>query len=803
MSAEYELGKKAIEGLAAWFEVHKGTRNEATTRLHLIDQLLFECLCWDRRTDCISEERFDGFYADYTLMCPRRMLILEAKKEGVYFNIPEGRSNRQNSIKTLVKDVPELGDAIKQAAGYCQQRGTPYAAVSNGHQLVAFLGSRDDGLSPEEGRAFVFESTAALVEDFHTLWNILSKPGVAERNLHKRLVSPDTPILPKKLSELIAPFPGVKNRNVIQTDLQILADLIFEDIISAHELEDEFLEECYCQSGALSQYALVSKELLASRYTALFEGLIKAPQLVPATTKKGISEELVAESFAKRPVLLIGDVGVGKTMFFRHFIRIDAKEVFEDALVLYVDFGTQAAFTKDIRDYVADDIARQLREDHNVDIHDRSFVRAIYYLELERFEKGLYGALRDADPTQYKIKEIEFLEGKLKNTEQFLQDALTHIAKGRRKQVVVFLDNADQRSDEIQQQVFILAQAMAAQWPCAVFLALRPETFQRSKECGSLSAYHLKAFTVSPPRIDEVLIKRLSFGIDLASGRFPVTSLPRGIMVGFERVGTFLKIVKHSVENSNEIVEAVDNLSGGNVRLALESVRRLISSGHIDTRKIMEIYDKKGHYLIRLHEFLRTVVFGDCVYYDPNSSPLDNVFNLMHHDQKEHFLALIILQFVFSEGKRSRTHGFIDLNKIYDFTSSLSFQATQIDSCLARLCSKRLVETAGRVKPDASNISTSAIRITTIGAYHLLRLPGMFTYLDAIVTDTPILETTFRDQLHDCTDIHDRLKRGEVFLDYLDSSYAGLDSSSCGYEWPRTSLAVRNNIREIRSMISR
>ena len=801
MSAEYELGKKAIEGLAAWFELHKGARNEATTRLHLIDQILFECLSWDRRSDCISEERFDGLYADYTMMCPRRMVILEAKKEGIYFDIPEGRSNRQYLIQTLVKDVPGLGDAIKQVAGYCQQRGTPYAVVSNGHQLLAFLGSRDDGRSPEEGRAFVFESTAAMVADFHTLWQILSKPGVAERNLHKRLASSDTAILPKKLSELLSPFPGVKNRNIIQTDLEILADLVFEDIISSQELEEEFLGECYCQSGALSQYALVSKELLASRYAALFDGTKKAPQLRPATTKKGISEELVAESFAKRPVLLIGDVGVGKTMFFRHFIRIDAKKVFVNALVLYVDFGTQAAFAQDIGDYLADDIARQLREDHAVDIYDRSFVRAIYHMDLKRFEKSIYGSLRDTDPTRFKAKEVEFLEDKLRNRERFLQDVLMHIAKGRRKQIVVFLDNADQRSDAVQQQVFILAQTMAAQWPCAVFLALRPETFQRSKECGSLSAYHLKAFTVSPPRIDDVLTRRLNFGIDLASGRFPMTALSPAVAVDFKKVGAFLKIVKHSVQNSNEIVEAVDNLSGGNVRLALEFVRRLIGSGHIDTRKIMEIFDKSGRYLIRLHEFLRTVVFGDCVYFDPESSPLDNVFNVVLMDRKEHFLAPIILQFVFSEGKRTRTHGFIELNSIYDFCAVSGFQAIQIDSCLARLCSKRLVETAGRVKPDSNGISTSAVRITTIGAYHLLRLPGMFTYLDAIVTDTPILTTAFRDQIQDCIDIHDRLKRGEVFLDYLDSSFAGLEPSSCGYEWPKASSAARKNILEISSVI--
>lgn len=591
----------------------------------------------------------------------------------------------------------------------------------------------------------------------------------------------------------------MKNRNIIQTDLEILADLVFEDIISSQELEDEFLKNCYCQSGALSQYALVSKSLLANRYTALFPDSNKAPALRAASTKKGISDELLAESFAKRPILLIGDVGVGKTIFFRHFLKIEAKEVFNDALTIYIDFGSQAAFSSDIHDYVADDIARQLREAHATDIYDRSFVRAVYHVDLERFQKGIYESIKDTAPTAYASKEIEFLEERLRNREQFLKDALTHISKGREKQIVIFIDNADQRPDSIQQQVFILAQTMAAQWPSAVFLALRPETFQRSKEHGSLSAYHLKAFTVSPPRIDEVLSKRLTFGLELTGGRLPMSALHYGVSVDFEKVGKFLAIVKHSIQTSREIVEAVDNLCGGNVRLALEFIRRLIGSGHIDTRKILEKYDKSGSYLIRLHEFLRTVIFGDCVYYAPESSPIENVFDVYTLDPREHFLGLILLQFISSEGRRAKSHGFVEMETVYAFAASSGFQPKQIDSRLARLCVKKLIEPAGRVTPLETATSANSVRITTVGAYHLMRLPTLFAYYDAVVTDTPILNKDFRSRICDVSEIAARLERGTVFLDYLDECFTGLNASHCGLDWPNTSSSARRDIERIRS----
>jgi hypothetical protein len=126
MSSQYEKGRENIEALFDWYQKNVGTRNEATTRLHLIDTLLFECLAWDKRSDAESEERFAGKYTDYTLKCPRRGLIIEAKREGIYFDIPSGYSNKRYRIKTLKRDIPRLGDAILQASGYCQERGTPY-----------------------------------------------------------------------------------------------------------------------------------------------------------------------------------------------------------------------------------------------------------------------------------------------------------------------------------------------------------------------------------------------------------------------------------------------------------------------------------------------------------------------------------------------------------------------------------------------------------------------------------------------------------------------------------------------------
>jgi hypothetical protein len=48
-ASDYEQGREYLDQLAGWWESEgKKSRNEATTRLHLIDELLVEVLRWPK-----------------------------------------------------------------------------------------------------------------------------------------------------------------------------------------------------------------------------------------------------------------------------------------------------------------------------------------------------------------------------------------------------------------------------------------------------------------------------------------------------------------------------------------------------------------------------------------------------------------------------------------------------------------------------------------------------------------------------------------------------------------------------------
>lgn len=801
MAVNFEEGLANLEKLISFVdeEVPLDKRNEATTRLHLIDGLLFDCLGWDRK-DCRAEDRFGGTYTDYSFLYPECLLIVEAKKEGTCFELPAGDTKLKYNIQYFEKHASSVYLAITQALEYCQTRGTPYGMISNGHQVIAFIGSRIDGHPPCSGNSLVFNSLAALKDNFLLVWQCLSRQGVLTRRLSLELQDVSIAPVPEKMAARIVGYPGFKSRNSLQTDLNILSDLIIEDIarVAGKDEEPEFLKQCYCTSGALSQYALVSKEILRNRYNAMFTKAADGPSTKPVTTKKGLDPELVAQSLSRRPILLIGDVGVGKTIFLKHFCEVEAKDVFEDAIIINVNFGSKPALEEDVQFFVGNEIQNQLRENYGIDLQENNFISAIFHGELLGFEKGLYAPLKMSAPEMFQMHKINFLEEKLRDKDEFMRKSLLHITKGRKKQIVVFLDNVDQRPDRFQEQAFLIGQSIAENWPAMVFISIRPETFFRSRSAGTLKAYHPRAFTISPPNVKEVIYKRLKYGVDLLRRGVPLGPDAQ-ISLRASSLADYLNVLACSFDENKYLLEFLVNMCGGNIRLALDFVRIFIGSGHVNTEKILSIYKETGRYLVPLHEFIRAITFVDYEYYSPQASVILNLFDISMLDGKEHFLSSILLAQMTRWGQQSTTDGFVHVSEVYSYLQALGFHPYQIERTLERLLYRNLLETVAKKKPENDPVhsvaaESSFYRITTIGAYYVRRLITQFAYLDAVIVDTPIINSDARSEISEVSSIQDRLDRARQFIEYLDSQWNLLPDCDLPFNWPTTRKQIDRDI---------
>jgi len=793
---DYEL---AVENFSKFISMSETNtldliRNESTTRLQLIDKLLLDCLGWER--EHIESERYNhGEYTDYELGIPQKRIIIEAKREGITFELPIGFSKISCALKTIYDIDQNIKNAIDQVMRYCNDRGIPIATITNGHQYIIFICNRQDGIPPMDGSCLVFSSLKTIQDNFKLFWNSLSFYGI-EENLILKILKGDTTIpAPDKLSTKIVNYPGFKNRNPIAAELQILGGLFLEDIGKIPISEQEFVESTYCMSGALSQYALVSKEILGTRYTSYFEKESRS-SIKPVTTKHGINEDLKNDLFtagiSRRPIILIGDVGVGKSMFIKHLLFVGAKQELENTIVIYLDFGAKPTFVTELDKYIIKEISDQLIEKYTIDIYEKNFIYGVYNLEIERFSKGIYSQYRTSDPIRYKDKEIEYIENISSDPENHLKACLKHIVKGRNKQVVIFFDNVDQRTYEFQEKVFLISQSLADAWPVVAFVTLRPDTFAKSKSIGTLAAYQPRIFTIDPPRVDKVVKKRLDYALNKLKNLGNLSHLSDNVRLDSNTLEKYFEMLIQAFEKSEEIIELIDNFSNGNLRKVIEYIGIFVGSAHVDSRKILKIINETGEYKLPLHEFLRALIYKDNEYYYPEDSVFINIYEISNDNGKEHFIILILLAIVEKIGKNNLNEGFVETKEIYRILQETGYKEKEIDISLSRCIKNSLLATPNYEE----DIVPNRLRILPAGAYTLLKLGCMFTYIDSMIIDTPIVDLEYKDKIHNVQSIEERISRVEVFLNYLEKSWRGIKSEY--FNWKEYSKYTRNEINNIK-----
>ena len=89
------------------------------------------------------------------------------------------------------------------------------------------------------------------------------------------------------------------------------------------------------------------------------------------------------------------------------------------------------------------------------------------------------------------------------------------------------------------------------------------------------------------------------------------------------------------------------------------------------------------------------------------------------------------------------------------------------------------------------------LRITTLGRYHVNQLVRTFTYVDAVVIDTPILDARVRDSIDDVRDIFERIARAREFVEYLSACAKSLQDGDSFRLWSDTYNDLQKSINGV------
>lgn len=777
MQSKFELhdGLAALEQIARELPPESEFWNEAQNRFQLIDRLLLECLGWDHAHMEVENTDEGGGRADYLLGKPVKA-ILEAKREASEWHFPPGKkSDVPSSIESAVASCKNFKKVVTQVIPYCSLRGVPIAIVSNGKQLVIFQ-AVTVGESPFKGRCYIFDGLQDYISRFHTLWEFLSPEGLLENKVYQKFSQLRSPRMPAKASTAIPEPNKYRYRDDLQEGLQLIGSLLLEEIEDNPETREEFYNECYVPLEANNRHLILSKKIIERRYRRAGDGAAS-----PASLEASSVDELVGAASAhigSKPIIVLGDVGVGKSSFFEN-LHLSTSKASKNSIYITINLGVSANLTNSVKEFVLKSIPVTLRKNYEIDIFDKEFVEFVYKQELIDFERRAESDLKEIDINIFKLKRIEFIESLTKSSDLHLHASIEYIFRKQSRQITLVIDNADQRNYPIQQEAFLIAQELAATRNLNVFVALRPSTFFASKSSGALSAYQNKILSISPPPIDEVILKRIAFALRVAKGKAAPVALD-GIRLNLNNVVLFLSATLRSVKSNNDLKQFLSNISGGNTRAVIELITAFCGSPNVDCRKIIKIENETGNYKVPLHEFTKHSLLGEYSYYNPESSQLaTNLFDLTHANEREHFLIPLIVAFLSSNQGIKDNDGFFFGEDVRGEFQRLGFLDEQISQALRRAAVGRLLETPHshfREIPIKENDSPFGFnyRATSIGIYHIRYWCGSFAFLDAMSTDTPILNDSDRKIIFGLASsfaIKDRLRKATTFRSYLENCW--------------------------------
>lgn len=819
MQAPYEMtqGFAALKAILADRPAESSEWSEASNRFNFVDRLLKECLGWQNTYLEVEFPDGDGGRADYILGSnSSSKAVLEIKREAVHFgDLPTGKPAFVRKMSPLLASSKNLTDAAKQVVGYCSLLGIPLAVVSNGPQMMVFQSSTT-GHPPLEGECFFFNGFEEILEKFDVLWRLLSPEGVSENRALKEISQYRVPRMPPKASDFFVEPKKYRYRSVFQEEIQSLSSLLLEDLEDSKDLKPSFYRDCYVADEANSRHLLLSKKILTARYkrSSGNNSTQSAFEMV-SEGRRGKQPKIVDPSvlgaMTSRPIVVLGDVGVGKTSFFENLFYSLPDAQKNSTVFLHLNLGLRATMAENVKMFVLQIVPKVLREEFGVDINNSKFCEELYESELLDFDLSPAGILKDIDQVEYTKARVAFLQSKLLNADAHLTASLSQIVKTTGKQIVVVIDNADQRSFDIQQEAFLIAQELAETGSILVFVALRPSTYFDSKARGAMSGYKNKVLTISPPPADLVIQRRIAFALRVAEGKENHQAI-NNIKLQLSSVVLFLKSTLRSVRSNREIQRFLGNITGGNTRAVVELVTSFFGSPNVDSEKIVRIESETGDYKVPLHEFTKHALLGDFSYFHPQSSQYAcNVFDPSTPDPKEHFLSPILVSYLAASSGERDADGFMFGELIISEMQKYGFRSAQTRSALRVLASKRLIETPHShfreiIVPASEDPDKFHFRATSIGIYHSRYWIGTFQFLDAVSSDTPIFADETRalvTKLAPSFQIDARHKKVVAFIGYLEACWNNMDVVPDYYDFPTILKNQSDSIMSVERAIRR
>ncbi len=763
----------------------RGQVTEADTRAKVIDRILKEALGWPE--DAFEREIpvHEG-YLDYLLTFSKRnLLLIEAKREGIPFEVPISRKMRRRyKISGIIKSDPNIQEAINQAHQYSTELPVRYAVATNGYAWIIFRAMRED-IPWREGYLIIFPSAGEIKSSFTEFWNLLSYSAVIAGSLDKAFSSQisEPRLLVRPISKLKVPdAPLLRNR--FHAALHPFVTGVFGDIEGAGAF-DKF-ERFYIHSKSLK---IVDEELKLFIEDSIpqFGKIDGGLETKPGRFDTGALGKEIKKAVSTRDgvvFLLLGGIGSGKTTYLNRFSNyIEKKFIEENALWFYINFRFPPPEDK-LEEYVKAEILKQLRQNSaNRDLEDRNFILLAYEDQISPLKASILNS-ENLSPAELERRLNKYIEKWMKDQNEYVTKILRLVPQFGKANIIC-IDNVDQLSPNFQVKIFHLAQRLSKEIGAIVIVALREESYYSASIQRAFTAYNNRIFHIASPPFGLLIALRLRYCLDVLKLPPEEVVIKLGSQIKFDRteISKFLEIVQFSIFSKNlNIVRFIESLAFGNMREALEMFISFLYSGVTNVDKMLKIYDRDGQYFVAFHEFAKSIILGDRKFYKDSESKIINLFECGQERNSSHFTSLRVLFFLLQHNNEfsPEGRGFVNLEKIFGGFIDILDNETELNRSIMHLLRKQLIQLNTRSLESMKN--ATHIRISSAGWYYFKYLVRAFAYLDLVFQDTPINDDKIAAKLgqliRDVDEISEiqeympermdlRFERVETFLSYL------------------------------------
>lgn len=757
--------------------------NEADTRHKIIDEILHSVLSWPKNMVTCEEYIHPG-YSDYQLKKSNgsTLLFIEAKKEGIYFNLPNSYNSQSTSknikLKTLLTDT-NIHSAVMQVREYCLEAGCEFGAITNGHEWIIFK-IFVKGKSWKDINAFVITSLEYFDNDFTDATKKLNYTSINENNsLHgifeNAMYNVREIYYPK---EKITAYNEVVKNNSLFLILQPIMKNYFEDF---NVSDSEFLSECYVDDR---EYSTAFNGLRSRLRDSLSPYFINyGIKDFEANENGGLFGEQIHKSITRQGkeevVILFGGKGAGKSTFLKKLFYFKQPSYLQNhARIAIADMLTVPNEIDLIRGQIWNSIITSLDIESILSSNRDDLIAKLFTDNFHIAQnQELFGLQKDSP--EYNLR-LNDLVSKWKNDKVYCAKQLSKYWSNQGKGVIVVIDNTDQYDQTIQDFCFTVAHEAAKELKCLTIISMREERFHNSKIRGMLDAYQNSGYHITAPLPEKVFLKRINYIIRLLSSQHELVKIYQGGLED-EKIQSLLKLFTiFKNEFKRDYPKSALNVflsacAHSNIRRALELFRDFSLSGYTN---VNEMILSQTLWKIQQHQIIKPVMIPYRFFYKEESSSIPNIFQIRDAHQGSHFTALRILDKL-TRNVNPTTISYISIAELKDYFIETFQMGDDFKKNIDILLRYRLVEANNHI--DYYNEQVDEIKITTYGNYIFKQLYKNFTYLELICTDCGLFTERIANELYQYSNesfrlfkegkkielIKNRLTKTQTFIDYL------------------------------------